>query len=201
MDINGALNAMQPKQRRKFTAQEVYQQQTAMVDCGYLEVDKESHRKLAQFYLHRKYNQAERGLLMTGDVGSGKTLWLEKFAGCKIRNAASLVETYQDSKEVFYDILEPQLYTILPDGYWDLAIDDIGEEPTLNDFGTKLEVIAEALSVRYRVFRRHGGKTYITTNMNLESIKKRYGSRIESRLHEMATHIIFTCTDQRRSKY
>jgi len=201
MDIQGAVNEIKPNPRRQIDEYEIANMQRNMELAGYEQRDPGAHKTIATFMLHRKHKQAERGLLLIGECGTGKTMWVEKFAKCKVMNASALVDLYKKSKETFYEVLEPPMYTILPDGYWDFTIDDMGEEPTLNDFGTKLEVIGEALSVRYRVFKRHGGKTYITTNLSKDGIKERYSSRIESRLCEMCTEIVFTCTDQRRSKF
>jgi DNA replication protein DnaC len=181
-----------------YTADEHDRSRQHMIEQGYLAHDPKAHAKLAAFLLHYADHRASRGLLLSGRVGTGKTCFVRRFIRCRIVTASRLVEIYKENKESFRDLLEPPVYDELPSGYWDLTIDDLGVEPTANDYGTKLEVLADALSTRYRVFSRHGGKTFVTTNLSMADIKNRYGSRIESRLCEMCTLVKFTGKDQRK---
>lgn len=198
MDINGALDAMTTEKRTPLTPEEIRRVQDWMILKGYRETDPATHAKLAAFLGYRKRRQTRRALCLLGNVGSGKTMWLRMFGGCRMYTAAELVSIYQHNRERYNDILTPPTYATLPAGYWDLIIDDIGDEPTLNDYGTKLEVIADAIATRYTVFQRHGGYTYLSSNLELSAIKSRYGMRAESRIHEMCTVVAVNAPDQRK---
>lgn len=80
-----------------------------------------------------------------------------------------------------------EMYSLFPK----LMIDDIGVEPeSVNNFGTKRNVIMEILSVRYDM----NLPTIITTNLCLREpnqIVERYGERINDRLKEKAVLISF----------
>ena len=86
----------------------------------------------------------------------------------------------------------------MPAGYFDLCIDELGDEPVLNDYGTKLDVMADAIMTRYNLFTRNGAKTLVSTNKAPDELERRYGTRVISRLYEMTTLIEFVGKDQRR---
>jgi DNA replication protein DnaC len=199
MDIDGALNEMS-HETKKFTTEDIDRVQEWMISQGYQNKDARAHRMLANFLAHRKHDQAERGILFCGRCGVGKTLWLRKFAMCRIVTAAELTQDYCSNRERYDEILRPPTYRNFeaPRFYFDLAIDDLGKEPKTVDFGTRLEVMADTIAKRYEMWISRGAKTYISTNMSISDIAKRYGEYIDSRLHEMTTHITFTCKDQRK---
>ncbi len=64
---------------------------------------------------------------------------------------------------------------------------DLGSEPFASNifiYG-KEDIFIQILNARYMLFISKGIKTYITSNLTLLEIKKRYGSRIEDRFIEM----------------
>jgi DNA replication protein DnaC len=66
-----------------------------------------------------------------------------------------------------------------------LAIDDLGDEPTANRYGTKEETLSRVICDRYEVFCRHRVPTFISTNMTPAEIHNRYGARVADRIREM----------------
>lgn len=69
-----------------------------------------------------------------------------------------------------------------------LIIDDLGEEPAkVLVYGMVHTPIIDLISSRYEAQKM----TVITTNLNVDEIKEKYGVRIYDRLSEMVTSIIF----------
>lgn len=130
----------------------------------------------------------EKGLLIYGDYGIGKSLLFEimhKIGRELITNhnfkslwfncvsAGSFIDEYmnaatsKDSNFTIEHFYKGRLY-----------IDDLGfEKKAFN----KTEVFAELLFER----NRNDVKTYVTTNLNPSTIQERYGERIGDRLPEM----------------
>lgn len=66
-------------------------------------------------------------------------------------------------------------------------LDDLGSESFASNifiYG-KEDIFIRILEARYMLFISKGIKTYITSNLTLPEIKKRYGSRVEDRFIEM----------------
>jgi len=186
------------KERRqglKVTEADIMAKCELMVAKGYLPVDQDAFQQLGAFMAWRD-KETKRGLLLTGPCGTGKTMWLEKFAGVKVYGAGQLVKIYQKKESTLWDIMRPPRYDVLPKGYGDIGIDDLGEEPLLKY--SKDELFQEVISERYKLFKRFGYKTYVTTNLDNEKLEERYNTRIMSRLVEMTTPIKFTGEDIRK---
>ena len=180
--------------------------------------DKSGNRAmLARFCAKYFANATPKGLALVGDTGRGKTLFFKIFSklfGLRMYTAPELVERWQrlgiDGREDLFTELRgnaaPYAY---PEGYencWkDIVIDDVGTEPTLNDFGTKLEVIDAIITRRVLEFESTQAMTFITCNLKLEgagadSIAGRYGARLESRLHQICHVVALKGNDRRKSK-
>lgn len=188
----------QTKQRRaelRVTDADIMAKCELMVSRGYLPIDQGAFQQLAAFMAWRD-KETKRGLLLQGPCGTGKTMWLEKFGRVKVYGACQLVKIFQKKESNLWDIMRPPRYDRLPDGYGDLGIDDLGEEPLLKY--SKDELFQEVIAERYKLFKRFGYKTYITTNLSNEEIEKRYNTRIMSRIVEMTTPVQFTATDIRK---
>jgi DNA replication protein DnaC len=69
-----------------------------------------------------------------------------------------------------------------------LIIDDLGEEPReVIDYGQPHTPIIDMILERYEMQRL----TIITTNLDVDELKEKYGARVYDRLREMVTSIIF----------
>jgi len=63
-----------------------------------------------------------------------------------------------------------------------LFIDDLGKESLeANNFGTKIQPIADLISLRYDL----GSMTFVTTNYKMETLTKFYGITTTDRFKEM----------------
>jgi DNA replication protein DnaC len=184
----------------KSTAEGISRVQEYMIREGYLNHDESAHYELAKYLFDRK-NGSDIGLLMIGKTGTGKTMFLNKFAFPEGMKKPILVDElmlrYMQDPEFFRESLQICGGTIVPRFYCDVAIDDLGQEPSLNHYGTKMELMEQAIAIRYNSFLKAGSRTYISTNLTIDEIGARYGQRTVSRLMEMCTIINIDCPDQR----
>lgn len=134
----------------------------------------------------------DKGLILMGATGVGKTVYLKSlslFMGYaqqfkfKIYTGFEMERIYQAEGEDLFS-LESAIKSKM------FAIDDIGEEhSTIKRYGTEINVGVDALTQRHQLYTNKGYLTFATTNLNAEMIGKKYGKRIESRVHEMFNFI------------
>lgn len=129
----------------------------------------------------------EKGLLVLGSVGTGKTQAFNVFREISrgsnnffdvvstrhiIRDytveGASVLSKYgRDSKRVIY-------------------FDDLGlEEVNAKMYGNNANVMSEILMDRYENFKRYGTKTFASSNLNATQFEEIYGVRMRDRFKEM----------------
>ena len=155
-------------------------------------------KKVAQ-WLTLPYGRT--GLLLYGTVGTGKTTMLQ--AVCRLINyvvkpeygdqtlnndyrevinivrSKDIVESYQNDRKFFDKMCRLDL----------LAIDEFGVEAIdVKSFGNSNEPIIDLLSTRYDRQR----VTLISSNLDLDEIRNRYGLRLQDRFVEMFKMIAFT---------
>tara|TARA_Y100000310_G_C20445720_1_gene698305 strand:- start:177 stop:758 length:582 start_codon:yes stop_codon:yes gene_type:complete len=140
-----------------------------------------------QAFLDRGYN-FEKGLLVIGPVGTGKTEAFNVFRECfrchktkffQIISCRQLIRDYttegaktlnkygRDSKSIVY-------------------FDDLGlEEVNVKMFGNSANVMSEILMDRYENFKRHGVLTYASSNLTPKQFEDIYGIRMRDRFREM----------------
>ena len=118
-----------------------------------------------------------RGLLLTGNVGRGKTeigrnsmpIVIDRYCGL-IVTCVDAVELYARSKEFI-------------DNYKPLCIDDLGTEKDAKSRDV-FERLADQMEKRSRVL-------IVTTNLTTGEIRERYGDRVFDRLKGNTTCIVF----------
>lgn len=129
----------------------------------------------------------EKGLLVLGSVGTGKTQAFNVFREISrgsnnffdvvstrhiIRDytveGASVLSKYgRDSKRVIY-------------------FDDLGlEEVNAKMYGNNANVMSEILMDRYENFKRYGTKTFASSNLTATQFEEVYGARMRDRFREM----------------
>lgn len=74
--------------------------------------------------------------------------------------------------------------------------DDLGTERVASHFG-KEDIFARILEERYNLFIDKRKKTFITSNLTLLEVKKRYGDRVHDRFFEMFNIIELTGESRR----
>lgn len=130
-----------------------------------------------------------RGLLLRGGVGIGKTFGLQLLAarfGWEFRTAAE-IEGFYRTQPSWEDWQE---YCRAADFFGrgrTLVIDDLGTETAETVvYGQRSNPLAELLEARYRLsFLRDRTRTLVSTNLTDEEIKSRYGYRVYDRAAEM----------------
>jgi AAA+ superfamily predicted ATPase len=131
-----------------------------------------------------------KGILLMGSTGVGKTVYLNAlsvFMGYsntyrfKIYTGFEMERVYMGEPS---DQENFKLSTALQAKMF--GIDDIGEEhASIKRYGTEINVGIDTLTQRHQLCVNKGYVTFATTNLNADMIAKKYGSRIESRIHEM----------------
>jgi DNA replication protein len=130
---------------------------------------------------------SQRGLLLYGSLGNGKTTMLRtisRFIGSKANmvNAKGLYDYFKLNER-------------LPDFSNNvLLIDDLGIEPVrCLIYGEEHHPLTDELLYRYN----SNVTTIVSTNLNFEEIRQRYGERVFDRMYEMFTPILFNAPSYR----
>ena len=137
-------------------------------------------------------------LFIVGNMGTGKTT-LMKAMGKIIKSMRRTNTEYFSAMQISaLDLpkiatdpdLRPRYEQILTgnDGALYQLIDDIGQEPTeVKSYGNSLIPFVEVVNKRYE----RQIPMIITSNLNLQDIKEKYGDRVADRIHEMAEVLNF----------
>jgi len=152
----------------------------------------------------------EKGLLIIGPTGSGKTTLIrtvgsihtlyesidERYNHSEMLQVNNIkIKTALDIRWEFnvggFEAIEK--YVINSDKTRELCIDD-GAEDLANHYGNKVDVVFEIL------YPRHDRKlkTHITTNLDDKALAAKYGDRLFSRFKEMFNRIVLKGTDLRK---
>jgi len=140
----------------------------------------------------------EKGLILMGDTGVGKTTILTAFLSvpycsfsdfdlvdfraAKFRSCISVIQDYNRIKRSNEntDWLSENLFG-------DIYFSDLGSEPT-HDFARKDEESLMSKVIEQRYLHK-SGRTFFCTNLNQDEIARKYGKRINSRLAQMCHFI------------
>ena len=149
-----------------------------------------------------------KGMTLLGPVGIGKSWLFEQvFKNVKTADKYSDFEgvippmyTANDISSIYSDggmeaILNKFKYQL--QGRLALVIDDIGTELILGNYGNKMDV------VEWLILECYAAKTpiFTTTNLTLEALTKRYGSRVVDRLKEKTFVIVLEGNSFREEAY
>jgi DNA replication protein DnaC len=164
---------------------------------------KETHPKVIDqltHYLMRSdkfQGDLNKGLILLGTTGTGKTLMLSAFAlmmkyihrkVLKIRSGIELEQIMRENAD-----------TMTSFKYTCFGIDDLGEEhDSVKVYGTEIHTGIELLTLRHKEFMNKGSLTFCTTNLDRTRLAEKYGARIDSRIDEMFNIIPVVGKDHRR---
>ena len=137
-----------------------------------------------------------KGLLITGKCGTGKTLILKIYQKI-VQNLPLQAFQIVSSNKVVGDYDESGSQAIKMYIERKMMFDDFGSENKGKHYGKDEEVFKTILEERYNVFIDKGLKTYLTSNLSLSQIGQRYGDRVNSRIHEMFNIIVLDGNDRR----
>jgi DNA replication protein DnaC len=149
----------------------------------------------------------EKGLLLMGPTGTGKTLAMEIMA---------IYRQIDDTKFIVNNRVYRMNYSIIDvnrmvnaflDNAFDgiqvycnrylICIDDIGtEQEQVKHYGNTLDVVSHVLAERYakRLL------TFGTTNFPIDVLEQKYDDRVISRMYALFNFITVKCSDFRRVK-
>ena len=118
-----------------------------------------------------------RGLMLMGECGLGKSTILNYVIPAIFRTKTNKVLRSIPAKELA--AVERNVAPFI-------IIDDLGTESIKNDYGTKIDAVADAIS-----YAEDSSKTLlITTNLSPNSLKERYDERTLDRLRKCKVVII-----------
>jgi hypothetical protein len=154
----------------------------------------------------------EKGIMLRGGIGSGKTLIMtifQKYAGMVIQRNGFKMYHVRDiiiafnaegAKGVDQFILTSTVECGTPTKKAvRICVDDIGtEENSYKFYGSQANVIEELIYGRYQVWQSRGVPFHIITNLTPADMNKFYGERSYSRLVEMMEDIVIGGGDRRR---
>lgn len=121
-----------------------------------------------------------RGLFLYGNCGRGKSLMCRYvIPAILLQCCAKVVSVYdvQDMNRSLDDLLTKHI----------LALDDIGTEEVLNQYGNRRMAFAEIMDAA----EKNGKLVIISTNLQAREIKERYGDRILDRILSTTTRVLF----------
>lgn len=137
----------------------------------------------------------KKGLILCGNVGSGKTLLMKTFQQCLLaehqyrivpcdmltdavrKDGVGALEGYQ---KLYLENYKPNT----------ICFDDLGIESKAKYFGDTISPMYNLIIKRYRAFTDHKLQTHFTTNLRPNEWAEFYDERTASRLHEMCNVII-----------
>lgn len=159
--------------------------------------DTDTIRKLCHYFIKDQDNcqkddiDPEKGILLSGPVGCGKTSLMKLLKYLVPLQRPYLIAPCRNIVFGFNHLG----YKIIED-YGDsspICFDDLGVEPMGRHYGKDCNVMGEVLLSRYELFLKTKSKlkTHATTNLNAEELEERYGNRVRSRMRELFNLIAF----------
>lgn len=144
-----------------------------------------------------------KGLMMYGNVGSGKTVMMDLFArnnvqSYKLVSCEQIEAEYRRGKgtDATLEKYSQMLYNEYKQAYYGQSylgycFDDFGSEKTSVNYGDVRELMYNILTARYNSVPCKGPRTHLTSNLTLEMIAQRYNERLIDRLKQMFNLIEF----------
>jgi DNA replication protein DnaC len=192
----------QPEQYGSHTAEELF----AMFKSKF-DLDGEQHEKtiknLCCYFAKdpRSKLNMEKGLLVLGNLGSGKSSTMRFFQvnqlhSFKVDHMLDVTADYKTNGEMGISgynanfTKSPNYYGLRDYGY---CFDDAGAEETpAKHYGESKNVLAEIIQIRYaNAHLVPFNSTHITSNLTEQELAQRYGSRVYDRMLEMFNLVVF----------
>ena len=118
-----------------------------------------------------------RGLMLMGDCGTGKSTILNYVIPAIFRTITNKILRSVSAKELGAVEINKSPFII---------IDDLGTESIKNDYGTKIDAVADAIS-----YAEDSSKTLlVTTNLTPKALDDRYSDRTLDRLRKCKVVVI-----------
>ncbi len=147
-----------------------------------------------------------KGLLVMGNVGSGKTVMMTAFQRMATnrgkntffqKNIGVLCSEYRGDGKNGLTAKEATIHKHKT-GNW--FFDELGlQVENISDYGNKFNLMEEIIRFRHIEFTNVGTITHFTTNLHEEQLEEFYDERTVSRLREMCNFITLTAPDRRQN--
>lgn len=122
----------------------------------------------------------DKGVLLIGNTGSGKTTILEIFKALKFQKFRQF--SAYDFASSFAQGGENEILHYFKGSVF---FDELGAEKEAMFYGKREEVGTRILEKRYNLFLNEGKKTHATTNLSPKQLTEKYGFRLDGRFLEM----------------
>lgn len=149
---------------------------------------------IVSYLAKSRLNLKPKGLCFFGGVGTGKTTALKIIRGlgfAKFFYATDLERHLEYNEMTLQDAFKREQKII---------VDDIGVEPSSNDYGVKYEIVERLINLRHRQYIEKGFTTFLSSNLPHTALISRYGERTFSRISEMCDIVICNGNDLRKGK-
>lgn len=172
----------------------------AWVLSQYPDINPDLQKSQFELLVNHFTGNEERGLLLFGGVGCGKTTLMRIFqanpkASFAVHPCARFAEMFA-AKEGGYEAIKRYygngtgMRNYFNQEVYGICFDDLGEETSKKHFGNETNVMETILLARYD--RPETWKyTHITTNLTVDQIEEIYGARVRSRMREMFIPVEF----------
>lgn len=157
----------------------------------------------------RFYGDLDKGLLLVGGVGIGKSTLMDFFkrnqkASYRVMSCREIESDFSSEGEKSVQYCShnvPIAVNANPFGHKEIGFcfDDLGTEANAKHYGKEKNVIAEIILNRYDN-QIAFPCTHITTNLNADQIREQYGTRVTDRMREMFNIITFDKNAKSRRK-
>lgn len=149
----------------------------------------------------------EKGILLGGAIGVGKTMMMKLFSKNQrqvfaIKTAKAIADIFQSEGENSLQqfLTCPSLAVNDSSNFYQtrmgLCIDDIGTEELKMHYGNRKNVVGDLIELRYSS-GNVGPLLHLTTNLTADQMKGFYGDRVGSRLRETMNVIELKGKDRR----
>ncbi|MBN2481027.1 MAG: hypothetical protein JXB19_04750 [Bacteroidales bacterium] len=180
-------------------------------------------RKDPAFLTHNKKYSFEKGILLRGRIGCGKTL-IMRAASDLLQTFESFIPGYKEGHtplhpyyKTTFEVVEVSSVTekFIMRGYegfyksqFDhnnsileeaICFDDLGSEPCpVSYYSNSIDLIGEILMKRYKSFKETGRPvTFATSNLDVKNLKEFYNERVFPRMRELFNDIVLSGNDRR----
>lgn len=126
----------------------------------------------------------QKGIILNGPVGCGKTSLMNIFRFLLpaeqrhyIRPCRDIAMDFSNDGYIAIQRFTKNSFSQFNGEPRTYCFDDLGIEPTVQNYGIIVNVLAEIMLSRYDYFQAFQMLTHITTNLDSDEIEKRYGPR------------------------
>ena len=198
----------QPTSQNRFEDLEILSEVGKGLEPNFVIRDEQKNYYLDLFDYFRNIEgrlDLNKGLLISGGVGTGKTFSLKLFQ--RITRSFGIVTTRHIIRDYFSDKTPGKIidkygresFHRTAVGMLDRTkpttwlFDDCGlEAVSVKNYGNEANILEEIMLDRYDMALSVGMKTFITTNLNVDMIEQNYGARVRDRFRETMNYIILT---------